>query len=106
MASKCQLLHHAFMPRQLLPLCCSPLSPLSLTLPTLPASSLTASGFSPEVASFLALRSFLIRASALRLRPRWNLHQCAQCVQADPAAWRGAVSWPIQFDVAAQLPGV
>lgn len=34
---------------------------------------LTASGFSPAGASFLALRSFLISARALRLRPRWNL---------------------------------
>jgi hypothetical protein len=39
---------------------------------------LTASGFSPEDASFLALRSFLIRARALRFRPRWNLRQAGQ----------------------------
>jgi hypothetical protein len=34
---------------------------------------LTGSGFSPEGASLLALRSFLIRAKGLRFSPLWNL---------------------------------
>ncbi len=39
----------------------------------------TGSGFSPPAASRLALRSFLIKASGLRLRPRWNLRRvCAR----------------------------
>lgn len=54
----------------------APQQPASACCPA--RHELTASGFSPAGASFLALRSFLISARALRLRPRWNLQQAGR----------------------------
>ena len=54
----------------------------------------TGSGFSPLAASRLALRSFLINASGLRFRPRWNLRRVCtrvrhRCLSLPAAAKRG-----------------